>query len=101
MDNLIDPMKSFEPCIHAEPQADSCLHGVCIFCYRDRLGRTTKQCNELAAALCHMVTQENLACNAIHHEKVDRHKANEFCPIINRYRSLLDTFILKRTKKES
>jgi hypothetical protein len=29
---------SEEHCIHAVPQAASCLHGVCIFCYRDRLG---------------------------------------------------------------
>jgi hypothetical protein len=26
-----------EPCAHAEPQAADQLHGVCIFCYRDRL----------------------------------------------------------------
>lgn len=25
-----------KPCVHAEPQAASCLHGVCIFCWRDR-----------------------------------------------------------------
>jgi len=25
-------------CPHAEPQADSQLHGVCVFCWRDRAG---------------------------------------------------------------
>ena len=35
---MTDP---FTPCIHAEPQADSQLHGVCIFCYRDRLAAAT------------------------------------------------------------
>ncbi len=26
-----------KPCCHAEPQSAMALHGVCIFCYRDRL----------------------------------------------------------------
>lgn len=31
-------MSAFEKCGHAIPQANYCLHGICIFCYRDRLG---------------------------------------------------------------
>ena len=29
---------AFKPCGHEPPQGNSQLHGVCIFCYRDRLG---------------------------------------------------------------
>lgn len=36
-----------EPCIHAVPQSASQLHGICVFCYRDRLGATA---SALAAA---------------------------------------------------
>ena len=44
-------MKIFAPCIHAEPQADSQLHGICVFCYRDRLGKSAKQRDELVSLL--------------------------------------------------
>lgn len=32
-----------EPCGHAQPQADSQLHGVCVFCYRDRLAESHRK----------------------------------------------------------
>jgi hypothetical protein len=32
-----------QPCIHAIPQAASQLHGVCIFCYRDRLAAAKRR----------------------------------------------------------
>jgi len=31
------------PCEHAIPQADSQLHGICIFCYRDRLSAAHRE----------------------------------------------------------
>ena len=34
----------FKPCPHAVPQAASQLHGICIFCYRDRLGELSRLC---------------------------------------------------------
>ena len=40
-----------EPCGHSEPQADSQLHGVCVFCYRDRCGKLAKQLAEREAEL--------------------------------------------------
>ena len=33
-----DAVPPFEPCGHERPQSAAQLHGVCIFCYRDRLG---------------------------------------------------------------
>ena len=41
------PTSGFEPCTHAVPQADSCLHGICIFCYRDRLAQVTAERDRL------------------------------------------------------
>ena len=38
-------------CIHAVPQAPSCLHGVCIFCYRERLGALRNALPQIVAAL--------------------------------------------------
>lgn len=44
-----------EPCGHSEPQADSQLHGVCIFCFRDRGAALCKKLdsveNEVLGAL--------------------------------------------------
>lgn len=39
----MDTLPFMEPCGHAQPQADSQLHGVCIFCYRDRLAEASKR----------------------------------------------------------
>ena len=36
-----------EPCIHAVPQAASCLHGVCVFCYRNRLAAAHREIAKL------------------------------------------------------
>ena len=35
-----------EPCGHAEPQALNQLHGVCVFCWRDRAGYLMRQFKE-------------------------------------------------------
>lgn len=37
---------AFKPCGHEPPQGNSQLHGVCIFCYRDRLGAFRTQLDE-------------------------------------------------------
>ena len=39
------------PCGHSKPQADSQLHGVCVFCYRDRLHQAVTQRDEALEAL--------------------------------------------------
>lgn len=39
------------PCPHAIPQAASQLHGVCIFCYRDRLGEARAEVERLRPVL--------------------------------------------------
>lgn len=37
------------PCGHEPPQGAAQLHGVCLFCYRDRLGSAHRLLHELAA----------------------------------------------------
>jgi len=41
----------FAPCGHEPPQGNSQLHGVCVFCYRDRLGKAQAEVARLRAAL--------------------------------------------------
>ena len=49
------PISGFEPCAHSTPQASSCLHGICVFCYRDRLGTALNERNAANEAIvdCH------------------------------------------------
>ena len=54
----------FAPCGHEPPQGNSQLHGVCVFCYRDRLGKAQAEVARLGMvieALRHTSTEGNWA----------------------------------------
>jgi len=51
---------AFRPCGHAPPQSVTQLHGVCIFCYRDRLGTETARLREHAVILAAAVEEGSL-----------------------------------------
>ena len=48
-----------KPCGHARPQDASQLHGVCIFCYRNRLGTARSRIAELEAELAEAKTEQS------------------------------------------
>lgn len=52
-------------CEHAIPQAADQLHGVCVFCYRDRLGKLRYMLAECAAVVAKERLVQQLASNRV------------------------------------
>lgn len=73
MDSPQVEIPGFERCAHAVPQTPSCLHGICIFCYRDRLGAVRQKNTELQTRLDDAVN----ACNTEHPEVAALRKEND------------------------
>ena len=44
---------TFEPCGHEPAQSAAQLHGVCVFCYRDRLGKAEAELKALTAPVAY------------------------------------------------
>ncbi len=51
MTDRVDLDELHSPCLHARPQAASQLHGICVFCYRDRLGAVGRELREARARI--------------------------------------------------
>ena len=53
---------NFEPCNHEPAQGAAQLHGVCIFCYRDRLGKVGDELTRLTAELAR---EKRIKCDSM------------------------------------
>lgn len=50
----------FKPCGHEPPQGNAQLHGVCLFCYRDRLGLERLKSTELEKRVGELEAEKEL-----------------------------------------
>lgn len=77
-----EPRKENEACGHEPPQSEMQLHGICIFCYRDRLGVARKENRNYEAKLaeiekrlvCSFCGGTDLVCGKGHIEATDELK---------------------------